>query len=150
MDRRQFVLTSASLIVAGSAWSETTPPTLQVTKTPTCGCCSVWVDRMASAGFEASVEDVDYDTLQSKKQRLGIAQELAGCHTTSIGGYFVEGHVPAADIRRLLKETPVARGLTAPGMPMGSPGMDMGGADGRYDVLLVLMDGSTQVFASHG
>ncbi len=150
MDRRQFVLTAASLIAAGPALSEPTAPILQVAKTPTCGCCGVWVDRMVSAGFKASVEDVDYETLQTMKRRLGIEPQLAGCHTTRIGDYFVEGHVPAEDIRRLLKETPVARGLAAPGMPMGSPGMDIGGAGGSYDVLLVLMDGSTRVFASHG
>lgn len=150
MNRRQFVLTAASLITAGPALSEAAAPILQVTKTPTCGCCGAWVDRMVSAGFEASVKDVDYDTLQAMKQQLGIEPHLAGCHTTRIGDYFIEGHVPAEDIRRLLKDTPVARGLTAPGMPMGSPGMDMGGAGGSYDVLLVLMDGSTRVFASHG
>ena len=148
MDRRHFVLAAASLMAAGPALSQAATPTLQVTKTPTCGCCGAWVDRMISAGFEASVEDVDFDVLQAKKQELGIAPELAGCHTTRVGGYFVEGHVPAEDIRRLLKESPVARGLTAPGMPMGSPGMDMGGA-APFDVLLVLMDGSTEIFASH-
>lgn len=150
MDRRQFVLTAASAIAAGPALSQTTTPTLQVTKTPTCGCCGAWVDRMRTAGFKATVEDVDQDALQAKKRELGIAPQLAGCHTTSIGGYFVEGHVPAADIQRLLEEAPVARGVTAPGMPMGSPGMETGGAGDRYDVLLVLMDGSTKVFASHG
>lgn len=150
MNRRQFVLTSASLFAAGPALSQTTIPTLQVTKTPTCGCCGAWVDRMRAAGFEATVENVDQDTLWTLKQELGITSDLAGCHTTSVGGYFVEGHVPAEDVRRLLEDTPVARGLAAPGMPMGSPGMETGGAGDQYDVLLVRMDGSTQVFASHG
>jgi len=149
MNRRQFVMTSACLIAAGPAFSETNP-TLQVAKTPTCGCCGAWVDRMRAAGFDATVENVDQDTLWAMKQELGITSELAGCHTASVGDYFVEGHVPAADIRRLLKEAPDARGLAAPGMPMGSPGMETDGAGERYDVLLVLMDGSTQVFASHG
>ncbi len=103
---------------------------------------------MISAGFKASVEDVDYDTLQVLKQKYGIAPELAGCHTTSVSGYFVEGHVPASDIARLLQEKPAARGVTAPGMPMGSPGMGTRGDP--YDVMLVLMDGSTRVFATHG
>ena len=148
MNRREFGLTALSLALAGPALSKTAAPTLQVTKTPTCGCCGAWVNEMIAAGFKASVEDVDYDTLQVLKQKHGIAPELAGCHTTSVGGYFVEGHVPAADIGRLLSEKPVARGLTAPGMPMGSPGM--GPQGDPYDVLLVLMDGSTQVFATHG
>ena len=148
MYRRDFVLTGLSLVLAGPALSQTSTSTLQVTKTPTCGCCGAWVDEMISAGFKASVEDVDYDTLQVLKRKHGIAPELAGCHTTIVGGYFVEGHVPAADIERLLSEKPVARGLTAPGMPMGSPGM--GPQGDPYDVLLVLMDGSTQVFATHG
>jgi len=105
---------------------------------------------MVSAGFKASVEDVDYETLQTMKRRLGIEPQLAGCHTTRIGDYFVEGHVPAEDIRRLLKETPVARGLAAPGMPLGSPGMDIGGGGVSYDVFMVLMDGETLVFGIHG
>ena len=148
MDRRQFGLTVASAIAAGPALSQTATPMLQVTKTPTCGCCGAWVDEMISAGFKASVEDVDYDTLQVLKQKYGIAPELAGCHTTSVSGYFVEGHVPASDIARLLQEKPAARGVTAPGMPMGSPGMGTRGDP--YDVMLVLMDGSTRVFATHG
>lgn len=148
MKRRAFALAALSMLAAGPALSKAATPTLQVTKTPTCGCCGAWVDEMIAAGFSASVEDLDYDTLQVLKQKYGIAPELAGCHTTSVGGYFVEGHVPAADIDRLLNEMPMARGLTAPGMPMGSPGMGTQGDP--YDVLLVLMDGSTQVFATHG
>jgi len=80
------------------------------------------------------------------KEELGITQELSGCHTALVGGYFVEGHVPASDIQRLLADAPDGRGLTVPGLPMGSPGM---GAVGDFDVLLVLQDGSTQVYSRH-
>ena len=89
------------------------------------------------------------DTLYALKDKLQITQQLAGCHTATIGDYFVEGHVPAADIERLLAERPVARGLTVPGMPMSSPGMGGPGAGDAYDVLLVGLDGTASVFASH-
>jgi hypothetical protein len=104
---------------------------------------------MRQAGFVADVQDVDQDTLYAMKDRLGITPDLSGCHTATIGDYFIEGHVPAEDIRRLLTEAPEARGVTVPGMPMGSPGMDMGGARDAYDVMLVLKDGSTQVFTRY-
>jgi hypothetical protein len=93
---------------------------------------------MHQAGFQTTVTDVDQDALYAMKARLGITPDLAGCHTATVGDYFLEGHVHAEDIRRLLSEAPNALGITVPGMPMGSPGMDMGGAGGPYDVLLVL------------
>jgi hypothetical protein len=99
---------------------------------------------METAGFKTVVENVEQDALWMLKDELGITQELSGCHTALVGGYFVEGHVPASDIQRLLADAPDARGLTVPGMPMGSPGM---GTTGAFDVLLVLQDGSTQVYS---
>jgi hypothetical protein len=122
---------------------------LQVAKTPTCGCCSAWVERMQDAGFVTEVQDVEQEALWTMKDRLGITQELSGCHTAVVSDYFVEGHVPAADIQRMLAEAPAARGLAVPGMPMGSPGMGAMGTGDPFDVLLVLNDGSTQVFASY-
>jgi hypothetical protein len=148
MQRRHFFLTAAVFLAAGPAGAVGSS-TLKVAKSPTCGCCTAWVERMRQAGFALEVEDVDQGTLSAMKDRLGITPELAGCHTATINGYFVEGHVPAGDIHRMLAEAPNARGLAVPGMPMGSPGMDMGSAREAYDVLLVLEDGSTQVFASH-
>jgi hypothetical protein len=124
-------------------------PTLQVAKTPTCGCCSAWVERMQDAGFVTEVQDVAQEALWTIKDSLGITQELSGCHTAVVGDYFVEGHVPAADIQRMLAEAPAARGLAVPGMPMGSPGMGTMGTGDPFDVLLVLNDGSTRVFASY-
>ena len=121
---------------------------LVVHKTPTCGCCLAWADQMQAAGFAVEVRDVQ--DLSPIKQRLGVPPQSASCHTAEVGGYFVEGHVPAADIRRLLAENPDAKGLAVPGMPIGSPGMEHpSGMQQSYEVLLVKQDGSTEVFATH-
>jgi hypothetical protein len=148
MNRRHFLATTASILAMGPVFAQDTP-TLQVAKTPTCGCCSAWVERMQDAGFVTEVQDVEQEALWTMKDRLGITQELSGCHTAVVSDYFVEGHVPAADIQRMLAEAPAARGLAVPGMPMGSPGMGAMGTGDPFDVLLVLNDGSTQVFASY-
>ena len=117
-------------------------------RSPGCGCCHVWTERMAEAGMPVTLEDSgDLSALSAK---LGIPQGLEGCHVGEIGGYVVSGHVPPADIKRLLAETPDARGLLVPGMPVGSPGMEMGGQTERYDVRLLARDGKTTVFATHG
>lgn len=124
-------------------------PIAIVHKTASCGCCGIWVDHLKAAGFQVDVRDTD--DMHPIKQRLGIPAGKASCHTAEIGGYVVEGHVPASDIQRLLSERPAARGLVLPGMPAGSPGMEM--PDGYvqpYTVELVLADGSTQPFAQHG
>lgn len=122
---------------------------LVVTKNATCGCCSQWVDEMKRAGFAVEVHDVD--NLDPIKTRLGIPVGKGACHTAEVGGYFVEGHVPAEDIKRLLKDRPNAKGLVLPGMPPGSPGMEMQDVEGRpYTVELVRADGSTEAFAEHG
>lgn len=123
-------------------------PLVVVHKTPTCGCCGLWVDHVREAGFPVEVHDMD--DLGPVKQRLGIPYGKGSCHTAEVDGYAIEGHVPAEDIKRLLAERPDARGLVLPGMPMGSPGMEM--PDGRtqpYTVELVRPDGSTEAFASH-
>lgn len=122
---------------------------LTVHKTPTCGCCGDWVDHMRQAGFEVAV--IETTDLSPIKQAVGLPHGLGSCHTAEIDGYFIEGHVPAADVQRFLSERPDARGLTVPGMPLGSPGMEVpSGAKDAYDVLMVLSDGSTVVYASHG
>lgn len=124
-------------------------PRLVVTKTPTCGCCHLWVEHMQQAGFQVEIHDVD--DLGPVKERVGVPYGKGSCHTAEVDGYFVEGHVPAGDVKRLLAERPAARGLTVPGMPMGSPGMET--PDGRvqpYVVELVAKDGSTLPFAQHG
>lgn len=133
-----------------SATSSAQPQALAmvVHKSPSCGCCGAWVDHMRHAGFQVEVRDAD--NLEPVKARLGIPYGKGSCHTAEVGGYFVEGHVPAADVRRLLAEKPDAKGLVLPGMPAGSPGMEL--PDGRtepYMVELVQRDGTTQPFASH-
>lgn len=114
---------------------------------PSCGCCGAWVSYVRAHGFDVTVHQDQ--SMGAVKARLGVPVDAASCHTALIDGYFIEGHVPVEDIRRLLAERPDARGLAAPGMPMGSPGMEMGAPE-RYDVLLIGRDGSTRVFASHG
>lgn len=124
-------------------------PTVLVHKSPTCGCCSKWVEHMRTAGFEVKVNDTD--DLEPIKKRLGVPLGKGSCHTAEIGRLVVEGHVPAADIKRLLAANDGARGLVLPGMPAGSPGMELpDGRVQRYTVEKVNADGSTSPFASHG
>jgi hypothetical protein len=123
---------------------------MEVWKSPTCGCCGLWVELMEKAGFSVKTHDVGNN---AARQRLRIPTALGSCHTASVAGYAIEGHVPAADIRKLLAQRPQAVGLAVPGMPIGSPGMDgpeYGGRRDAYDVLLVLSDGSTRVFTRYG
>ena len=119
-----------------------------VHKSASCGCCKLWVQHLRTAGF--SVAPRDRDDLNAVKQRVGVPASLSSCHTAEVDGYFVEGHVPVEDIKRLLRERPDAKGLTVPGMPIGSPGMELGNRRDPYDVLLVHADGRTSVFSHHG
>ncbi len=120
---------------------------VEVWKSPSCGCCKAWIEILEKQGFTVQVHDVGNNAIRGK---LGIPMNRGSCHTARIGRYALEGHVPVADIRRLLKEQPDAIGLAVPGMPVGSPGMDGPEYEGRrdpYDVLLVLKDGTTRVFS---
>lgn len=148
MNRRLMLLAGVAALVARPSFSQS-QPLIKVMKTPTCGCCSDWVDHVMQSGFAVDAKDVEQIALYAEKDRLQIAPELSGCHTAMVEGYFIEGHVPASDIQRLLAERPSARGLTVPGMPMSSYGMAGPGAGDTYDTLLVTMDGSTSVYASH-
>ncbi|TFG84867.1 MAG: DUF411 domain-containing protein [Chromatiales bacterium] len=121
-------------------------PLVKVWKTPTCGCCGKWVRHMQAAGFRVEVTDVA--NVDPIKTANGLPLHLASCHTALVGGYVVEGHVPASDVRRLLAEKPDIVGLTAPGMPPGSPGMDVPGSP-PFDVLSLGKDGKTAVYATH-
>ena len=134
------------LASTGSAWAQAALPEVEVYKSPYCGCCEEWVKHMRQNGFRVTTHDVN-DVPAARKQ-LGMPNELGSCHTAKVGGYVVEGHVPAADIRRLLKEKPKAIGLAAPGMPVGSPGMETG-KPVPSDTLLVQTDRSTRIFARH-
>ena len=124
-------------------------PLVEVWKDPNCGCCQLWVEHLQASGFKVEVRDVGNT---AARKRLGMPEKLGSCHTATVGGYVIEGHVPAADIHRLLKTRPVALGLSVPGMPIGSPGMDGPEYKGRkdaYDVLLVQKDGSSRVYQSY-
>lgn len=111
---------------------------------PQCGCCGKWVEHMQSNGFE--VEQIPTNDMNGVKHELGVPHALPSCHTAVIGDYVIEGHVPAEDVLRLLAEQPNARGLSVPGMPMGSPGMEVGQRRMAYDVVLFKADGETEVF----
>jgi hypothetical protein len=135
---------AAGLVVPARAQ---TGPVVDVVKTPTCGCCNGWIAHMRQSGFQVRVRDVQ-DTAPVAR-RLGVPDDLRSCHTASVGGYAVEGHVPAGDIRRLLRERPQAAGIAVPGMPMGSPGMEHGSHRQPYQTILFTRAGRRSVFARH-
>lgn len=122
---------------------------IDVKKTNGCGCCLSWMEHLTENGFTPAGEDMNGGLLARLKIDSGIPQRMTSCHTAFVDGYVIEGHVPAADIRRLIEERPDAIGLAVPGMPFGSPGM--GPEEGReaYDVFLITADGSTEVFSSY-
>jgi hypothetical protein len=133
--RRAFVTgVTIAAVYRGSAHASGLP-IMRVSKDPNCGCCSGWVDHLKAAGFQTIV--VEISDLSPLKSRLKVPRHLASCHTAEIGGYVIEGHVPASAIKRLLLERPSAIGLAVPGMPIGSPGMEVSGTpDEPYEVVL--------------
>lgn len=134
LTRRAFVLGGAALAV-WPAVAASQSLRIVVTKDPSCGCCSGWVEHLRANGFIATV--IETADVGPAKRRLGVPEDLASCHTAEIAGYAIEGHVPAPAIMRLLKERPRARGLAVPGMPIGSPGMEVEGRPPQeYDVIL--------------
>ena len=148
MNRRDFVIgTLAITAIPANVFSMS--ETLIVYWTETCGCCGEWVKRMISGGVRAEVQFVNDELLKSIKSQLDIPAELSSCHTATISQYFIEGHVPVNDIYRLLIKRPQALGLTVPGMPIGSPGMEMGNTKEPFDTLLVFENGRTEVFKRH-
>lgn len=120
--------------------------TIDVYRDPNCGCCKEWISHLRDNGF--SVNDHVEPNMSAVKQRLGVAPRLASCHTGVIGGKFVEGHVPAEQIQ-LLAKRPDLRGLAVPGMPMGSPGMEMGDHKDAYQVIGLTRDGTDEVVANY-
>ena len=147
----KFSRRSAALILASvfvPAWARATgaKTAVEVWKDPECGCCKDWVAHLEANGFAVKVHDTGNNAARS---RLGIDRKYGSCHTALVGGYAIEGHVPAREIRRLLAEKPAAIGLAVPGMPIGSPGMDgpvYGGRKDAFDVLLLAKDGSSRVY----
>jgi hypothetical protein len=130
-----------------SCAASATAATVAVTRSATCGCCKHWVEHMRKAGFTVT-ETVAADVTPTAR-RLGVPDALRSCHTSQIGGYVIEGHVPAGDVKRLLAEKPKAVGLSVPGMVMGSPGMEHGDHKMPYDVVLFDKAGATRIFAKH-
>jgi hypothetical protein len=123
--------------------------TIQVWKDPNCGCCRDWISHIEKNGFSVKVMD---EGNPSARSELGVPVKYASCHTALVAGYFIEGHVPALDIKKMLAQKPIALGLAVPGMPLGSPGMDGGVYGGRRDpfkVLLIQKDGSASVYNSY-
>jgi hypothetical protein len=123
-------------------------PPISVYKNTGCGCCDLWVDHIRKAGYAVTVQEMD--NMTPLKERVGIPAAMGSCHTAMVAGYFVEGHVPLGDVQRLLRERPSAKGLVVPGMPIGSPGMEVAGESEPYEVFLVALDGSTTTYARHG
>ncbi|MEO0344930.1 MAG: DUF411 domain-containing protein [Pseudomonadota bacterium] len=121
--------------------------TITVYKSPTCGCCKNWIKHLEAAGFE--VEAIDSDDMNAVKQEFGVPRNMTSCHTARVAGYIIEGHVPAEDILRLLGKRPEADGLAVPGMPVGSPGMEVGDRVDPYKVMLFGEEGAS-TWASYG
>ncbi len=152
MERRAFCFGVVAFLgsARARAQGQGQGPTVDVRKDATCGCCSQWVEHLRRNGFAARATNMGLEQLNELKTIRGIPPKLRSCHTALVGGYVVEGHVPAADVKRLLKERPSIVGIAVPGMPVGSPGMEASsGLVQPYDVFAFARDGSTRVFASH-
>ena len=138
-------LATLALGAAGPSLAQTSR-IVEIYKSPYCGCCEKWSEHITKAGFKVKTHNVD--DVPGTRKKLGMPENLGSCHTAKVGNYLIEGHVPAADIKRLLREKPKAIGLAVPGMPPGAPGMDVPNSP-PYASLLVKNDGSTHVFAKH-
>ena len=145
MKKLQILLAVLSVGTAGISYAQTAG-TVDMYKSPYCGCCGKWAEHMSKAGFTVKAHEVE--EVPAVRKKLGMPDKLGSCHTAKVGNYLLEGHVPADDVKRLLKEKPKALGLAVPGMPAGSPGMDVPNSP-PYDTLLVQKDGTTHVFAKH-
>jgi hypothetical protein len=145
MNRSLVALLMLALLGAGSA-AASAAEIVDVYKSPNCGCCGKWIDHMKDAGFEVRTHNV-MDVPLARKT-LGMPERFGSCHTAKVGGYVVEGHVPAADVQRLLKEKPKAVGIAVPSMPPGSPGMESA-KPVPYNTLLIQAGGEATVFAKH-
>lgn len=149
INRRHVLLAASAALFAPAACAAPPARAMTVFKDASCGCCSAWIDHMTKAGFKAEGENVD--DLSAVKAKYAVPDDLASCHTGVIDGYVVEGHVPAADVARLLKERPKAIGIAVGGMPVNSPGMEVPGQpDEPYTVWLFQKDGTRTAFAKHG
>ena len=139
------ILFALALLSGANAFAQGAPR-VEVFKNASCSCCGGWVEHLRENGFEVTTHNID--NVPANREKLGMPEQLDSCHSAKVGGYVIEGHVPATDIQRLLKEKPKALGLAVPSMPAGSPGMESP-RPVRYDTLLVKRNGSSSVFASH-
>lgn len=150
INRRLFLIAAGGMAVSASKLMAASPQNpgfmIRVVRSPDCGCCGAWIAHLEQHGF--TVEEVLSDDMTAEKDRLGVPEQLRSCHTGFVEGYVIEGHVPAGDIQRLLADRPTADGLAVPGMPIGSPGMEMGGRNDAFDVLLWARS-DTEVFATY-
>ncbi len=149
LSRRAVMAGATALAWSASPALAASRPSISVMKDPNCGCCEVWVRILREEGFDVEVTPMPPDRIARRKSALGVSRRMASCHTGVVDGYVIEGHVPVADIRRLLEERPDAIGLTVPGMPYGSPGMGPEDEREAYDVILIERDGDTSVFSSY-
>ena len=138
---------STALAVAPELPATNTQATVTVFKDPNCGCCKLWVDHLRKHSFTVVTKDTS--DVSPLKRSGRVPERLHSCHTAFVNGYVIEGHVPAGDIQRLLKEKPKVAGLAVGGMPIGSPGMEVGTRKDPYDVVAFNRDGTTQVYAKH-
>lgn len=157
MNRKIKVFSSAIMVLVVSTYigfnlsgkpaeADTVKEEIMVYKSATCGCCKKWVKHLESEGFNVKTKNIS--NLQPIKNKAGVERQFQSCHTAKIGGYFIEGHVPAADIKKLLKNKPVIKGLAVPGMPMGSPGME-GHRKDNYNVLAIDKNNKATVYSSY-
>lgn len=142
---RTFLAGSMIIGALSGSGSHAAATIIDVYKSPTCKCCAKWVDHMRANGFTVNTHDVGN---KEARERAGISTTLGSCHTAMVDGYAIEGHVPAQDVKRFLKERPAAIGLAVPGMPHGSPGME-GARSDPYNVLLIDKQGDTKVYSRH-
>lgn len=148
IDRRTMLGTVMAAASAAACAKPARAVEVSVYKSPSCGCCGAWVDHLRSSGLSVAVQDME--DVSPIAAQAGVPDEARSCHTAIVDGYFVEGHVPAGDIRKLLAERPKARGIAVPGMPIGSPGMEQGDMKQPYDTLIIGLDGKSRVFVRPG
>jgi hypothetical protein len=148
LSRRQLLIFASSSIVAApmTGFANEAGTNIHVVKNPQCGCCNAWIEILEGEGFSVTNEDRSGSLLASFKVENGIPENMMSCHTAKIDGYFIEGHVPVGDIKRLIEERPDALGLAVPAMPYGSPGMGPEDQREAYDVFLIRADGTAEVF----
>lgn len=144
MTKKLVLMAALAMLPTFGAPHTVRAPKMTVYKTSTCGCCGKWVEHMKAAGFDVTVNNVP--STAEYRQKLGVPERFASCHTAVVNGYTLEGHVPVADVRKLMKSGAKSKGLAVPGMPIGSPGMEQGPRQDAYSVIAFDADGTATVF----